>query len=287
MISEKEEANPRRFSRHSNNFGVEDAENRPRLGVRMTFLVLMLIPFGLVLGVGVFFVWLISRQASQRRNHVRIGSFPWVGFGAPGSQDIRPLLCSQLGRWVAIRSRNLAAVQTALGLHNPIPCSWTEGMVQAGDRKLFLSPPVNGWILVIGPRLPDPADDIDACFRFLNRLSRELGEVQFFSVNRVVGHHAWARFDSGQVFRGYAWAGETLWNQGPKTWAERKLGLKCFDYFEGARESHFETLEQARANVERVMLLAAIWSIDPTSVDDSMLTDARGVAGELFRLRLH
>lgn len=247
----------------------------------------MLIPFSLVLGVGIFFVWLIARQAGERRNQIRIGSsFPLEACGAPGSRDLRPLLCGQLCRWLAIRSRNLAAVQTALGLHNPVPCSWTEGVVQAGDRRLFLSPPVNGWILVIGPRLPDPADDVDGCFRFLQRLSHELGEVQFFNINRVVGHHAWARFDQGRAFRGYAWAGETLWNQGPRTWAERKLAMKCFDYFEGAPDSPFEALEQARTNAERVMPLAAIWSIDPTSIDESMLTDSQGVAGDVHRIRL-
>ena len=98
-------------------------------------------------------------------------------------------------RWVAIRSTNPQAVQTALGLHNPTPCSWMDGMARVSDQKLFISPPVNGWVLVVGSLLPEPSEDVDACFRFLQRLSRELGEVQFFSVNRAVGHHAWARFE--------------------------------------------------------------------------------------------
>jgi len=136
------------------------------------------------------------------------------------------------------------------------------------------------------PRLPDPSEDVEACFRFLLRLSRELGEVQFFSLNRVVGHHAWARFERGRAIRGYAWAGETVWNQGQTTWAERKLSLKCFDYFELPGQAHFAELEQIRANTERVMLLAALWSVDPTSVDDSTLTDALGIAGDLSRATL-
>jgi len=254
------------------------------LNLTMNYSVLMLIPFSLVLGVGVFFIWLITRQSSHFPRQIRTRANSGDRGAAAGPRDLRPLLCGQICRWIAIRSRNLAAVQKALGLHNPVPCSWTEGMVQMGDRRLFVSPPVNGWILVIGPRLPDPADDVDGCFRFLHRLSRELGEVQFFTINRVVGHHAWARFDDGLAFRGYAWAGETLWNQGPRTWAERKLAMRCFDYLEGPSESRFEALEIARANAERVMSLAAIWSVDPTSIDDAMLMDARGVAGDL-RLR--
>src|ERR1051326_9176482 len=168
-------------------------------------------------------------------------------------------------RWLAVKSNNPQAVQRTLGLHNPTPCSWTEGMARVGDQKLFISPPVNGWVLVVGSLLPDSTEDVDACFRFLHRLSRELGEVQFFSFNRSVGHHAWARFEKGRVVRGYAWAGETLWNQGHKTWAERKLGLRCYDYFESDSRAHFAQLERVRTNAEKVLSLASIWSLDPTS----------------------
>ena len=63
--------------------------------------------------------------------------------------------------WLAVKSTSVQAVQSALSLHNPKPCSWAEGL--SGDRvqSLFVSPPVAGWILVLGPALPDPADDID------------------------------------------------------------------------------------------------------------------------------
>src|SRR2546430_5462258 len=188
-------------------------------------------------------------------------------------------------RWVAIKSANPQAVQAALGLHNPTPCSWTDGMARVSDQKLFISPPVKGWILVVGSLLADPSDDVDGCFRFLQRLSRELGEVQVFSVNRAVGHHAWARFEGGRAVRGYAWAGETLWNQGRKTWAERKLGLRCYDYCEGDARNNFAQPERNRVNVENLFVLAALWSLDPSSIGDSALTDVLGIAGDLGRAR--
>jgi len=252
----------------------------------MTFSVLMLIPFGLVLSVGVLFAWLISRHVKKRRERDPRADRGRGGRDASASAGYRSLFIEHPCRWIAIRTRNLTAVQTALGLNNPTPCSWTEGITRIHDHRLFVSPPVNGWTLVVGPRLPDPSEDVEACFRFLLRLSRDLGEVQFFSLNRVVGHHAWARFERGRAIRGYAWAGETLWNQGRTTWAERKLSLKCFDYFELPAQQHFAELEQIRANTERVMLLAALWSVDPTSVDDSTLADALGIAGDLSRARL-
>ena len=59
--------------------------------------------------------------------------------------------------WLAIKSGSVHAVQSALSLHNPKPCSWAEGLSGDHEQSLFVSPPVAGWILVIGPALPDPA----------------------------------------------------------------------------------------------------------------------------------
>ncbi len=192
-----------------------------------------------------------------------------------------PSLVRRPTTWLAVRSRNVHAVQVALGLHNVQPCTWTEGL--SGEEKLFIAPPVKGWVLIIGSGLPDPADDVDVCFRFLTSLSQKLGHVQFFKANRVLGHHAWVRVDNGEVMRGYAWAGKTLWNQGMPTRAESEFGLKCFQYFESPDQT-FEESEIAAANVEKVSSLAGRWSLDPTSVDENLFEHAYGIAGEPPRL---
>src|SRR5690606_14062001 len=96
------------------------------------------------------------------------------------------------------------AVQKALHLANPIPCPLADGLTSAGELELFVSPPIRGWIIVTGSEVPDPADDVDACFLWLRELSQQLGEVQFFAANRALSHHAWARLLSGEVFRAYA-----------------------------------------------------------------------------------
>ena len=183
--------------------------------------------------------------------------------------------------WLAVRSRNVHAVQIALNLHNVQPCTWLEGLT--GDEKLFVAPPVKGWVLIIGSGLPDPADDVDACFRFLTGLSRKLGQVQFFKANRVLGHHAWVQAEYGRVVRGYAWAGKTLWNQGKPTRAETDFGLKCFEYFE-TPEQAFDQFDAVAANVEKVAMLAGRWSLDPGAVDEHLFEHAYGIAGEPPRL---
>jgi hypothetical protein len=195
-----------------------------------------------------------------------------------------PFLFDRPSRWLAIKTSDIAKVQHALGLHNPTPCTVSEGMCatgKTGDRKLFVSPPIDGWILVVGQGLPDPADDIDRVYHFVMRLSNNLGAVQFFCSNRVLNHHAWIRAENNRIYRAYAWAGETLWNEGEMTAAERELSLRCFDYGEtpsifpfSAREAHF-------ANAEKVALLAARWSLDPTAIVQLGYNPHSGISGDV------
>lgn len=247
---------------------------------------LMLIPLGLVLGTGVLFIFSAIRWGRRRcQGSEKQDQFSRLNF-APGffvRASFRESLFGQPCRWLAIKGNSPTDVQNALHLSAPMPCSWEEGLIEARDHKLFISPPVSGWILVMGSSLPDPTEDVDHCFRFLTGLSRKLGHVQFFSTNRVINHHAWALIDKGRVFRGYAWAGETVWNQGPVTAAEKDLKLTCFGYTDGRVD--FEQKDSLVLNTERVPLLASRWSVDPSSLDERQFKSGYGITGELSHSR--
>ncbi len=246
---------------------------------------LLLMLLGVTVSLGVVLVILVCHWVQKNRSSHH---WPASAFDPKVSPTEKPFPTGPSpSRWLAIKSRNPAAAQAALGLHNPTPCSWADGIATERDRGLFISPPIAGWILVFGPALPDPADDIDACFRLLLSASKELGEVQFFSANRVLNHHAWAIAASGRVIRAYAWAGETLWNQGQMTSAERALEMKCLDY--GAREAgfSFDAGPPTPTNAEKVPTLAGRWSIDPTSIDEKALRHGSGIAGDLSSFRPH
>jgi hypothetical protein len=101
--------------------------------------------------------------------------------------------------------------------------------------------------------------------------------VQFFDANRVLNHHAWALMDKGDVFRAYAWGGETLWNQGAMTAAEKELEMTCYDY--GVSSNLFSSKDGLTLNCEKVNQLASRWSVDPAMVPDSAW-NAHGVVGE-------
>jgi hypothetical protein len=234
---------------------------------------LFLLLFSITLSVGSGIVILVVRRAVSR--HRLATQVTQAGSGSLGTTSFLAPSC-----WLAIKSRNTFSVQAALGLHNAKPCSWIQGM--AGQEKLFIAPPVKGWILVMGSGLPEPSDDVDVCFRFLLELSRRVGQVQFFHANRVVHSHAWVKADGGRIIRAYAWAGKTLWSQGVMTPTEQELGLRCFGYLEPPDPASFGQPNVAAANVEKVALLASRWSIDPGRIDTQFLQMERGIAGEPY-----
>jgi hypothetical protein len=235
-------------------------------------MLLLLVSIALSVGIGIMI--LVVRRIGPRQGRAAGGESP----NQHTTSAEQAFAFRWPGSWLAIKSRSSLSVQSALRLHNPKPCSWMQGL--AGEGKLFIAPPVKGWVLVIGSALPDPSEDVDICFRFLLDLSRKLGQVQFFSASRILHYHAWVKADAGRIVRAYAWAGKTLWAQGPRTSAEKELDLKCFGYLETAERPAFGQPDVASSNVEKLPLLAARWSIDPGRIDERFLQMERGIAGE-------
>jgi hypothetical protein len=254
------------------------ANTLPRVNTDV-FAVLLVVLITLAVTTGTVMSILISRSRKLRPRMAHTIELPPSGNFSFEAQPA-PFL-NRPTSWLAIKSRNLIAVQCALGLHHVKPCSLLEGL--AGQEKLFIAPPLAGWVLAFGSGLPDPGDDVDICFRFITSLSRKLGTVQFFTANRALGHHAWVRAEGGRIVRGYAWAGRTLWQQGPRTQAEIELDLHCFEYDDADAPTPFIFSDIMSANVDRVPLLAARWSLDPAAIDQSVLAREYGLAGEPSR----
>jgi hypothetical protein len=203
---------------------------------------MLLVAHFLALGVAVMvFGWMMflqKRNQSMEKTSFPKGKvhFPFISDGAA-----RPLT------WMAVRSLEPQIVRAAL----------------PDKREFLVSPRVNGWVIVTGPGLPDPGENVDGCFRFLVFASRQLGHVQFFHREKFSAAHAWARLDEGCVTRAYAWAGETIWNQGATTLAESDVGMKCFGYGEEVETGFLTAKESATANAEKIPVLAMRWSVDP------------------------
>lgn len=186
-------------------------------------------------------------------------------------------------RWMAVRATTVREVRNALELSNATPCRIEDGLAGNHQQALFLAPPINGWVLITGPGVPDPADDVDEVYHLLRALSIKLGAAQFFSFNRALGHHAWAWARGGGIVRAFAWAEHTVWNEGEPTPAEGTFRMKCPGYEDPAPNS-IRAREAILANLDKVPLLAGRWSVDPVSVHQQQ-PNAIGVAGEFTRIR--
>ena len=230
--------------------------------------VLLLALQALALGVGfVILGWMFAVQRRARREQKSFAEA--FSFFPSKTESVPRPAC-----WLAVRSVSPEAVKTALGLNRAAPCSWVEGL--AGSHEFFISPRVHGgWVIVTGVGLPNPSDDVDATFLFLTALSRKLGHVQFFYAEKFSRHHGWARLDDGCVTRGYAWTGETVWNQGARMLPESEVGMKTFNYGEQTA-----TILDAETNFEKVPQLAARWSLDPAEVKLDSTRQSIGLAGE-------
>lgn len=222
---------------------------------------------GLALGIGFMILgWML---AVHRRNRLTPQAIP----PAQNFFPFKPPTVRRPCCWVAVRGVSPETVKLALGLNRAEPCSWAEGL--SGGHDFFISPRLNGWVIVTGMGLPNPTDDVDATFLFLTSLSQKLGHVQYFYASRLLHHHAWARLDDGGVTRAYAWADETVWNQGTETLPELETGVRLFGYGEYAA-----TVLDAEVNFDKVPQLAARWSLDPAEVKLNSFRPAMGIAGE-------
>src|SRR5690349_20693473 len=84
--------------------------------------------------------------------------------------------------WLTVASVETVAVVRTLNVTHARPCTWQEGIHLALPRQLFVSPPVQTWIFVVGQSLPRPDSHSHSrhIVPMLNRLSAEFGVAHYF-----------------------------------------------------------------------------------------------------------
>jgi hypothetical protein len=176
--------------------------------------------------------------------------------------------------WLAVRSSDSREVAEALGLDRVRPVSWAKGLDEIQDdirsRAVFVTPPIDGWVLaVLGTEL-DVAD-LD-----LAALSRRFGEAQKLATHRVVEYHEWQRWVDGSAVRRYCFVGdsnEISFDEGDPDDAEGSIAR--------AEDLASERDDVEYPNEETVMEIAASWSVDPTTLDERTDLPGTGLLGTL------
>ncbi len=173
--------------------------------------------------------------------------------------------------WLAVHTNNPQAVVDALGGASR-PATWEEGLAES--KGLFVTPPIEDWVLVTGNIPAADTTDLNARIALPTALSSRLEtEVQYFGTHRIVEWHAWARVLRGEVVRAYGYVGEsseTLFDVGEPTREERELGFAFFDERspQAQRPGYWERANLRHPDEQDVTGLAGRWSINPTTLGE-------------------
>ena len=191
--------------------------------------------------------------------------------------------------WLAVRCDEAVAVVDALGLEDAEPCNWNSGVGAIyddwlGGSRIFVSPPVDGWTLVVGLPLPHPMGPgfVDKCTPLLVELGGAFEEVQYFFSYPAIDYYAWARVKDGRLVRAFAVSDEgIIWNKGRTTKEERALGLRLFE-LRGVKGRKGDAGGELilHPTEDHVMRLASQWSIDPAALCEKHGSPAQGYISE-------
>jgi hypothetical protein len=173
--------------------------------------------------------------------------------------------------WIAVRTGDKQKVAEILGLQDITRANWQTGIEQAYDDKVFITPAVGQWTLVVGYGLNNfqavgELEEINGYKEKINRLSKAFGEAHFFSTHHIVEYHLWAKSVQGKSVRVYAYLGERGENivvEGEPTSIEKNVHL--FNSFspEAKDDVYLERADLTIPDEEFVMKIAASWSVDP------------------------
>ena len=140
--------------------------------------------------------------------------------------------------WLAIKGVQPGAVADALPLRNVRPAAWDTGIKAAYEHPItcavFVTPPIDGWVLCVGFPLFGPVDARPPELGLLAAgwAAKLQTEVQYFATHRIVEAHAWARARPSGLERAYVYVGESgekVLDFGSHTAEERALGFAFFD----------------------------------------------------------
>ena len=195
--------------------------------------------------------------------------------------------------WMAVRTRDTARLINVLGIGPVRPSGWAAGVGavyadKGGLRRVFVTPPVEGWSFVVSLGLPLPMGEayVDKASGLIGRLGEAFGTVGYFVSYPALDFYGWAWTANGVLQRGFAVGREgVIWNRGAVTVDERMLAPTFFALSEvGAGHEAAQAAARGRVAMaaghpfreEDVVKLARLWSVDPTGFDDRRDLD-RGI----------
>lgn len=185
-------------------------------------------------------------------------------------------------QWLAVRATESEAVAKSLGIVNLRTIDWYTGLRQAEKQGIFITPSVDGWVLVTGWGLEPLMPEDGFPRELVERLSAEFGEAQFFATHRGTDYHCWSKACGGKMQRAYCFCGsngETLFLEGEPTPVEASVEL-INTLLPEDQAQDWEDENVFFPDEDFVMQVAEAWSVNPMDLGSRDDIPGMGYVGE-------
>lgn len=175
--------------------------------------------------------------------------------------------------WIAVKSNDIKAVLDTYKHTARVQTNWDIGVNATFENRelIFVSPPVDDWILIINNSLGyiNSNDTIST----LNLLSKAFGEAYSFGSFRGTNYGSWSKYMNGEEVRAYLIDdGEVYYSKGDPEKTEydiinqrkSELNKDDKDEWEYHEKYHFENL---LGTEEDVLMMAEEWTINPMTLN--------------------
>lgn len=181
--------------------------------------------------------------------------------------------------WLAVKTSDRRKLEKCLEIKEVKEANWSMGLEVAYEKggRLFFTPAMDNWVIMIGVSLPDAIKDRQKLTDLLIKLSKEFGEAQYFGTHRVTEYQAWVKAVNGNIVRAVAYSGERQafsWVAGEPTKIEKELGLdyKVEDSAKGTPDTVPSEMHVHQVSMD--------WSID-TFFENKTFSATNGIIGRL------
>lgn len=170
--------------------------------------------------------------------------------------------------WLCIKGGTPQKIIKALGLKNPQEANWESGLEAASlnfMKKVFVTPMINGSVLVIGYIPFGVKNSVKEELEILDKIADNFNEMTCFATQSTVDIHVWAKYVDGKLKRGYGWlgeSGEVYLNKGSVSPEEFRLG-----YTNLITDTDCDWDTVTIPDMEHVFAMAKEWGIAPDLSD--------------------
>lgn len=195
-----------------------------------------------------------------------------------------PISFGYKAHWFSIKANSAESIIEYLELDNPKTANWESGLKAINNTDyLFISPPINGWVMIIGTAgapfdltIEDnySTDTPTSFLSILNKLRKKFSEVQYFGSYRVMDYVAWVKATHSQIIRAFAYSdGMVYVNEGEHNNSEKQLNIPNLSNLspDEATNRIWQIIDEGCMDFpdeELPALLAENWSINPLRLDE-------------------